>query len=165
MKAYLDIETSFEGTITVIGIYRPNKGFLQLVGDKISLEPILEFLEGVHTIITYNGSRFDFPMIERCLNYDLSKKFFLYDLLYDCWNFKLYGGLKAVEEALGIGRRTCIDSFDAMSLWARYRNSGDEKALELLLQYNREDVMNLPLVEKRLLDLYEIDLLPFAREI
>jgi hypothetical protein len=166
LKAYLDIETSFEGKITVVGIFRESRGFLQLVGDEVEPSAILHFLDEAHTIVTYNGSRFDFPVLEDTLNLGLADKFFLYDLLYDCWNFHLYGGLKAVERALGIERQTkTVDGFDAMTLWHKYCSQGDEKALETLLEYNREDVMNLPLVEKKLLDLYEVSLLPFANEI
>lgn len=166
MKAYLDIETSFEGRVTVVGIFREDSGFFQLVGEEITPSAILDLLKKAHTIVTYNGSRFDFPVLEETLKLCLSSKFFHYDLLYDCWNFHLYGGLKAVERSLGIDRQTkTIDSFDAMTLWHKYCSQGDEKALKTLLEYNREDVMNLPLVEKKLLDLYEVSLLPFANEI
>jgi len=35
-------------------------------------------------------------------------------------------------------------------LWWRYKTYGDQSALELLLQYNKEDVINLKVLKERL---------------
>ena len=55
------------------------------------------------------------------------------------------GGLKAIERMLGIARgrdMIWIAGFDAVRLWHEYeRGRGD--ALELLLKYNRGDVVDL----------------------
>ena len=157
MKAYLDIETSFDGAITVVGLYAEDRGMIQLIGGKISDVAVWRALEGVQTICTYNGSRFDLPVIRRRLGLDLSKEFRSHDLMYDCWRHGLFGGLKRVEEQLGISRRSKgIDGFDAMRLWSRYEEGGDEEALRTLLSYNRDDVLNLPVLEARLLALGEV---------
>ncbi len=154
MKAYLDIETSFDGSITVVGLHAEDRGMIQLVGGKISDFALWRALEGVKTICTYNGSRFDLPVIRRRLGLDLPKEFRSHDLMYDCWRHGLFGGLKRVEEQLGISRRSKgIDGFDAMRLWSRYENGGDVEALEVLLTYNRDDVLNLPVLEARLSEL------------
>ena len=154
MKAYLDIETSFDGSITVVGLHAEDRGMIQLVGGKISDFALWRALEGVKTICTYNGSRFDLPVIRRRLGLDLPKEFRSHDLMYDCWRHGLFGGLKRVEEQLGISRRSKgIDGFDAMRLWSRYENGDDMEALELLLTYNRDDVLNLPVLEARLSEL------------
>jgi uncharacterized protein YprB with RNaseH-like and TPR domain len=155
-EAYLDIETTGLSAdfhdITVVGIYRigdTSARFVQLVGDDISDESLLEALEGVDTIFTYNGKRFDLPFIKARLGLDLEAEFSHCDLMYDCWRNNLYGGFKAVEQQLGISRRlTGIGGFEAVMLWWQYVNEGDRSALNLLLEYNREDVMNL--VELRL---------------
>ena len=151
-KAYLDVETSFQNKLTIVGMYRPDRqAFLQLVGSGISAASILEFLEGSKTISTYNGRRFDLPMIERNLGLNLSREFAIQDLMYDCWRRNLYGGLKAVEELLGIPRTIYgRDDDDPRLLWVRHRKYGDPEALETLLAYNREDVLNLLLVERQL---------------
>ncbi len=50
-----------------------------------------------------------------------------------------------MESKLGISRRPeteGLDGFDAVRLWHEYRRGSDE-ALELLLLYNQEDVMNM----------------------
>jgi len=151
MKAYLDIETSFDGSITVVGLHAEDRGMIQLVGGKISDLALCSALEGRKTICTYNGSRFDLPVIRRRLGLDLAKEFRSHDLMYDCWRHGLFGGLKRVEEQLGISRRSKgIDGFDAMRLWSRFEDGGDEEALEVLLTYNRDDVLNLPVLESRL---------------
>ncbi|MCX8126599.1 MAG: ribonuclease H-like domain-containing protein, partial [Dehalococcoidia bacterium] len=64
--------------------------------------------------------------------------------MFDCWRLGLSGGLKAVEVRLGIERELKnINGLDAVMLWMRNEKKGDLKALETLLRYNREDVMNL----------------------
>ncbi|MBM4330154.1 MAG: exonuclease [Deltaproteobacteria bacterium] len=144
MKAYLDIETSFGGEITVIGVYCPPDRLIQLVGDEVNWTNLWNALEGVSTILTYNGARFDLPVIKRAIKLDLNKYFECRDLMYECWRRNLYGGLKRVEELLGIERATKgIDGMAAMRLWERFRFYRDEKALKVLLEYNREDVVNL----------------------
>ena len=154
MKAYLDIETSFDGTITIVGLHAEDRGMVQLVGGKINDFALWRALEGVKTICTYNGSRFDLPVIRRRLGLDLAKEFRSHDLMYDCWRHGLFGGLKRVEEQLGISRRSKgINGFEAMRLWSRYEDEGSEEALETLLSYNRDDVLNLPVLEAHLLEL------------
>jgi uncharacterized protein YprB with RNaseH-like and TPR domain len=151
MDAYLDIETtglSPEGAqITVIGIHLVDgeaQHFVQLVGDDITSERLLQALEGVTSIHTYNGSRFDLPFINACLGVDLEHLFPHTDLMYHCWRCRLYGGLKRVERKLGIPRKlNDISGWDAVRLWWRYVNDYDERALYTLLEYNREDVVNL----------------------
>lgn len=153
-KAYLDIETSFNGNITVVGILRQGKGFVQLVQDKIILHSIEDALRDMDTICTYNGNKFDLPVIKRELGLDLRQKFKSHDLMYDCWRLNLYGGLKRVEERLGIVRQSKgIDGMEAMRLWQRYERYGDMDSLNRLLFYNREDVENLVVLEQKLQDI------------
>lgn len=71
--------------------------------------------------------------------------------MYDCWRCNLFGGFKAVEQQLGIPRQLKgITGWDAVMLWQRYQNHGDRDALVTLLQYNKEDVMNLKVLRERL---------------
>lgn len=154
MKAYLDIETSFEGAITVVGLYATDRGLIQLVDPHISDVTVWQALEGVETICTYNGSRFDLPVIRRRLGLDLCAAFQSRDLMYACWRHGLFGGLKRVEEQLRIPRRSKgIDGMEAMRLWSRYENEADNTALQSLLMYNGEDVLNLPVLEARIEEL------------
>jgi uncharacterized protein YprB with RNaseH-like and TPR domain len=147
-RAYLDIETSFTGKITVVGVYCPDQEIVQLVGDEITHESLMDALSSAGTIVTYNGNRFDFPVIKGRVGLDLRANFLSCDLMYDCWRQGFYGGLKGVERQLGISRQTKgITGGDAPVLWERYVRKGDQEALELLLNYNQDDVMNLVVLE------------------
>ena len=158
-EAYLDIETTglslYIDNITVIGIYvvRGRGGSLvQLVGEQVTKTNLLKSLDGVDRIYTYNGSRFDLPFMQSSLNVDLVESFQHRDLMYDCWRNNLYGGLKAVEEQLGIVRRLKgINGYEAVRLWWKYQNQRDRHALRTLLEYNREDVVNLRILREVLL--------------
>jgi uncharacterized protein YprB with RNaseH-like and TPR domain len=98
----------------------------------------------VDVIYTYNGSRFDLPFINALLDVDLARYFRHHDLMLDCWKNKLYGGFKAVEIQLGIARQLRgIDGAEAVRLWWKYQDEQEQEALDTLLQYNKEDVMNL----------------------
>jgi uncharacterized protein YprB with RNaseH-like and TPR domain len=148
MRAYLDIETTFTGGISVIGIYRPDTGGTQLVGAGVSDINLYGALAGVTTIITFNGSGFDLPVIRKRLLADLRSEFDHRDLLYVCRKRGLRGGLKIVEQRLGIERATAgITGYDAPRLWERYEVAGERSALDTLLAYNYEDVVNLALLE------------------
>ncbi len=157
IEAYLDIETTGlspeYSKITVIGIHLVEDGaerFVQLVGDDITSESLLKALEGVKTVHTYNGSRFDLPFIQVHLGVDLTKDYAHCDLMYDCWQNKLYGGLKRVEQTLGIPRKLAeINGLEAVRLWWRYVNDYDEDALKTLCEYNREDVVNLKALKEK----------------
>ena len=149
MKAYLDIETCANGDVTVVGIYREDRGLHQLVGGEISDVSVWKALEGVDTLCTFNGDRFDLPILERQVRLDLRRQFASLDLLRECRRAGLKGGLKQLEERFGIARNTRgMGGWDALQLWSRYENGGDQEALRVLLEYNREDVMNLIQLER-----------------
>ncbi len=72
--------------------------------------------------------------------------------MYHYWRKNLYGGLKSLERQLGIERRLVgIDGYEAVKLWWRYVDSFDLDALNTLLQYNKEDVVNLKSLKERLI--------------
>ena len=156
--AYLDIETtglcSFYDEITVIGICLANGGgnsLVQLVEGDVTKTNLLRALRCVDKIYTYNGSRFDLPFIRFRLGVNLIEHFHHRDLMHDCWRNNLYGGFKAVERQLGIPRRLQgIGGAEAAMLWWRYQIDHDRKALDLLLKYNKEDVVNLIALKEKL---------------
>ncbi|MFC1865156.1 ribonuclease H-like domain-containing protein [Chloroflexota bacterium] len=156
--AYLDIETTglswLESEITVIGVYLVNgteSRVVQLVGRDVTVDNLREAIDGVSSIYTYNGSRFDLPFIHSSLGINLNDIFHHHDLMYDCWRCNLKGGFKAVEQQLGIPRRLQgISGWDAVLLWQRYQYYNDREALATLLKYNEEDVVNLKALRERL---------------
>ena len=156
--AYLDIETtglcSFYDEITVIGVFLSNEAgnrLVQLVGGDVTRTNLFRTLRSVDTIYTYNGSRFDLPFIYSRLRVNLKEHFHHHDLMQDCWKSNLYGGFKAVERQLGIHRQLRgVGGAEAVALWWRYQMHRDRKALELLLEYNKEDVVNLMTLREKL---------------
>ena len=158
IEAYLDIETTglspWNSEITVVGIHLcngVNTRFVQLIGDAVTADNILAVLDSVRILYTYNGSRFDLPFINSRLKVNLEEMFEHQDLMYDCWRKNLYGGFKGVERQLGIQRKlTEVNGYEAVRLWWRYVNDYDEDALNTLLEYNKEDVLNLKILRERL---------------
>jgi len=59
---------------------------------------------------------------------------------------------KSVERRLGIDRKpTQVDGYKAVRLWCRYVNDYNQDALTTLLEYNKEDAVNLKTLKERLL--------------
>ena len=149
--AYLDIETTGlypqRDRITVIGIYFHNgdEGHLvQLYNDKLNCDELLKTMEGTNNVFTYNGDRFDLPFIQVHFGADLSQMHKHTDLMFDCWRHNLKGGFKAILRRLGISRETDgLTGLHAIWLWEKYCKTDDKSALDLLLKYNRDDVVNL----------------------
>ena len=155
---YLDIETtglsrrSCDLTVVGVATFRGTQQKVsQLVGAQIRADSVLGLLNGVDEVYTYNGSRFDLPFIRAKLDVDLKTCVRHTDLMYHCWRHDLKGGLKVVEARLGIQRRlTEVDGFMAVRLWWEYVNSSNTRALRTLLDYNKEDVVNLHVLRDKL---------------
>jgi uncharacterized protein len=157
-RAYIDIETtglSRNGSdLTVIGIgleAGQKIEIMQLIENDLYKQKLLNALKGVDEIYSYNGRRFDLPFIKAKLGIDLTGLVRHTDLMYDCWKKDLKGGLKVVERILKIDREIQgVDGFMAVQLWWKYVNSNDKRALQTLLDYNKEDVVNLKVLRERL---------------
>lgn len=148
MKAYLDIETTFDNTISVVGIHIPGKDMVQLTGTQVTDVEIAMALKGVSAVVTFNGASFDLPFIRRITGLEVRDLAVHHDLLHVCRKRGLKGGLKRVEVLLGIGRDSGItDGRMAPRLWQRWETDGDEEALRVLLEYNKEDCVNLEILE------------------
>ena len=155
--AYLDIETTglslLRDTITVVGIGVECRGTFkvdQAIHPHVNRQWISDSLRGVDTLYTYNGSCFDLPFITVRTGLDLTRYVRHRDLKFACWTKGLFGGLKAVERVLGIPRVQDIGGRDAVRLWNDYMAHSDNAALKTLLDYNKEDVVNLKALRERL---------------
>ena len=156
--AYLDIETtglnSWDSCITVIGIYFANESesrLVQLYEEKLNRKNLLKILEGSPNLFTYNGKNFDLHFIRMHLGPDLGFMHEHTDLMYRCWSHNLKGGFKAVLKRLGISRETeGITGWHAVWLWEQYKRDSNKNALDILLRYNRDDVINLKQLRERL---------------
>lgn len=157
-RAYLDVEsTGFSRRyhdLAVIGIATETSDStktVQLVGNEITDAGLINALAGADVIYTYNGRCFDLPFIKHKLGVDLEQHFCHRDLRYDCRKHGFGSGLKAVEKRFGITRQTKdIDGWAAVRLWQDYVNKQDASALQMLLLYNREDVVNLKIIREKL---------------
>ena len=151
MKAYLDIETAYDGRITIVGIHIPGREMVQLAGGQVTDLNLDNALRGVETVVTFNGSAFDLPRIRKALGFDILDMARHRDLRNDCRRRGIRGGLKRIEALFGIPRTAgVVDGRLAPGLWHRYETCGDENALSELMAYNREDCVNLEVLEAAL---------------
>lgn len=145
--AYLDIETTGfsigRDALTVVGLYdgRRRRSFIKGEG----LEALPRALERTKMLVTFNGSSFDVPFLRRAFPRVPWRRFLHMDLLHPLRRLGFRGGLKTIEAELGIERSdetAGLRGSDAVRLWEAYE-AGDDDALELLVRYNLEDVVNL----------------------
>jgi len=144
--AFLDIETTglFPGAdaITLIGLFDGLKTKVFIRG--INLDEFAREIEKYSLIVTFNGKRFDIPFIRRTFG-ELPGYQAHIDLLYPLRRLGYRGGLKSIEVQLGLEREGAlkeVDGFIAVLLWREYER-GNKAALDTLVRYNLEDVVNL----------------------
>ena len=143
---YLDIETDGGRTgsaITTVGLYDGIEYQCLIKGKDLQQLPGVLGQYGM--IVTFFGSGFDLPMVQKKFK-DLKLDHLHLDLCPTLRRVGLRGGLKSIEKTLGLQRGEDTDGLnglDAIRLWNRYRTLGDEQALETLIAYNKEDVVNL----------------------
>ena len=148
-SVYLDIETTSldpkDGELTVLGLYIEDEDLMvQLFDDDLHPGNLLRHFARQGTLYTYNGERFDLPYIHAKLGVNLPRLCRHVDLMHACHARNLRGGMKKVEKLLGIPRKLAeVNGLVAIELWRHYRDHGCRESLETLLEYNREDVMNL----------------------
>ena len=166
--AYLDIETTGDRTnaVTIVGVRHKGKsrafvrvagplarkardetwvfGNSHVEGKDYTPAAVTEFVRDATALVTFNGATFDVPVLEgegvrfpRVPHVDLRTVF---------TRVGLAGGLKKIEEALGLARDDGVkglSGYDAVKLWRRYEARGDEEALRTLVAYNVADFENL----------------------
>ena len=149
--AFIDIETSGRyGDVTVFGLYDGKETKTLVKGINLDKKVLKEELANYRMLVTFNGSGFDLPVLERFLPGVIPAVPHL-DLRHACSRLGLTGGLKAIERRLGISRDVKVADMlgeDAVYLWNAWRATGNRDFLEKLVAYNEEDVVNLqPLTE------------------
>ncbi|HVQ34787.1 MAG TPA: ribonuclease H-like domain-containing protein [Candidatus Bathyarchaeia archaeon] len=144
---FLDIETTglaLDGdTVTCVGVSDGTTARAFVRG--VDLDRFPDALGGVKLLVTYNGASFDLPVLARAFPRVDFSRFHHVDLRFPLRRLGLKGGLKGVERALGIARPDelqGVDGFFAVRLWQAHR-AGREGALETLVSYCLEDVVNL----------------------
>ena len=143
--AYLDIETtgldSWSNSITTIALFDGKSIFSYVCGQ--NLDEFREDIQKYKVIVTYNGRCFDVPFLESYFGIKLNQVHI--DLRYILKSLGYTGGLKGCEKKAGIDRGDLdgLDGYFAVLLWNDYQKNKNRKALETLLAYNIQDVINL----------------------
>lgn len=143
--AYLDIETTgldrCRDAVTTIALYDGRSIRTYVQGR--NLPDFVRDIQNYALLVTYNGKCFDVPFIESALRTRLPQVHI--DLRHLLHSLGLRGGLKGCERQLGLSRGELdgVDGYFAVMLWRDFQRTGRSAALETLLAYNIEDVVNL----------------------
>jgi len=148
---FLDIETSgYYGDITVIGMYDRYTTRTMVQGFNMDKQTLKDLFAHYKLLITFNGQSFDVPVMNRFFN-TIIPDIPHFDLRFALARLGYHGGLKHIEKERGIRREAEVlevATGGAVHLWQMWRATGEQKYLDLLVQYNEEDVVNLkPLAE------------------
>ena len=152
----LDIETTgYNGPIAVIGLYKPKDGVMEcesfVKGKNLDRETLRKAFDGCKMLITYNGLYFDVPKVKQEFPGIIREGTPVIDLYRFAKNLELDTNLKVLENTLGIER---LEDYQkkrgiATKLWRKYSQYNDALALNMLLEYNRQDTINLyPIAEE-----------------
>jgi len=142
---YMDIETTGLSpdyhSITLIGLHSPEATSIYI--DNINHKRACNDIDTCKYLVTFNGNRFDIPFVHK--QYGLKQDFKSIDLMYLFWQLGYKGGLKKIETNLGLSRMDEVAGMngrEAVDLWYKYK-AGDQHALNKLVNYNIEDIVNL----------------------
>ena len=143
---FLDIETTGlckqHNKITTIGVYDGQDSKIFISGKNMHEFP--EEINKYGLLITFNGKCFDLPFLKHHFPQINFAKFHI-DLRYVMKDLGYTGGLKRIEQEIGISRGDELEGVDgreAVRLWYKYQQ-GDQAALDTLVKYNLADVVNL----------------------
>jgi len=151
--AYIDIETDGlhqNCRITMVGVHRNGKTRVFIRGHDLSEKSLREFLSGCKMIVSFNGSSFDLPILQRHFPFSIPNVPH-FDLCHACRRIGITGGLKNAERFVGVKRDRIIEFLTgehAAYLWNLWERKESRNALELLKKYNEEDTRNLVAIAK-----------------
>jgi uncharacterized protein YprB with RNaseH-like and TPR domain len=142
--AFFDIEADGDHSPTVVGVmdgagvatFRRGHSLTRLP-ERLAKSPIW---------VTFNGAAFDVPALKAAFDGDFPAPAVHVDLRFLVRQAKLTGGLKGIEERLGLHRPPHlkgVKGFDAIRLWRQWNAAGDRDALRILVEYNLYDAINL----------------------
>lgn len=148
---FLDIETTGLGDsadVTTVAVYDGRR--LSVFVEGFNLHAFPAVLKDAGLLVTFNGARFDLPMLRKRFKIDLAIPHI--DLMPVVKAHGYHGGLKACERKMGLKRQVDgdVDGAEAVRLWHRYREGNDRDALRLLIAYNCQDVVSLECILRRL---------------
>lgn len=147
---YLDIETTGlspydpASVVTVVGLYRNGRTLTLVRDETLSTELLQAELDQCSLLVTFGGTTFDLPYLHAHFP-QLRFPAPHFDLCLACHRLGLRGGLKRLEQTMGMTRNPALaglDGSDAARLWMQWRQ-GHQAALDMLVAYNTADTENL----------------------
>ncbi len=139
-SCFLDVEIDSRGKVVVVGISNYFQTSQFVAGINLGKESLDRELKKYKIIVTFNGAAFDLPKLEKQMGVKAVLPHI--DLKPLCVNMGWKGGLKEIEKRLNLKRPPHLYG-NPVELWKAFQASGDREYLELLLEYNREDIENL----------------------
>lgn len=152
--ALVDIETTGltpgYDQITVIGLADSARARAFVAGKPQAGDELIsaftEAMRPYRLLVTFNGAQFDVPFIEKHFR-EANFRFEMphLDLIHPARSIGLGGGLKDMEQQLGIVRSAAIKDMrgmEAIQLWGQWKN-GDLAAYQRLISYCKADCANL----------------------
>lgn len=154
---FLDIETTGEpagyGQVTLVGLFGQGAMTTLVQGDTLTQSRLQDELDRYDLIVTFFGTGFDLPFLRTTYS-GLHVPQAHFDLCFAARRLGFRGGLKRIEEEIGLSRSGNIhglDGWDAVRLWHAWQ-SGDQGAGKQLCEYNEADVRNLESLAQHIYD-------------
>jgi uncharacterized protein len=142
---FLDIETdgAVNGRPTVVSLF-DRRGLHVFIQGR-NLDELPDALRLSRLWVSFNGRCFDVPVLQKQFD-DLPEPAVHLDLRFLCHRVGLQGGLKSVEQTVGIARPPHlrgVGGLDAVVLWRTWRANDEVAALRFLVEYNLYDAFQL----------------------
>ncbi|MFT3836091.1 MAG: ribonuclease H-like domain-containing protein [Myxococcaceae bacterium] len=141
--AFLDVEADGEGELTVAGVMDEHGVATFIKGRNLHELPVR--LANSDVWVSFNGGSFDLPVMRKNFEGMPVPKVHL-DLKVILRKVRQQGGLKEIEERLGLGRPPHLKGvrgLDAIRLWREHLARLDPAPLRVLVEYNLYDAVNL----------------------
>ncbi len=141
--AFLDVEADGDGALTVAGVMDEHGVATFIRGRNLHELPVR--LANSEVWVSFNGGSFDLPVMRKNFEGMPEPKVHL-DLKVILRKVRQHGGLKQIEERLGLGRPVHlkgVKGLDAIRLWREHQARLDPAPLRVLVEYNLYDAVNL----------------------
>ena len=157
---FIDIEFSSikKGYPTVISLYDGDDVKTMIRGINMDKNLLEKELNKAKLLVSFNGSVFDIPFLERYFKIKVQIPHF--DLRFALNRMGYSGSLKGIEKEFGIKRNNIyvenLGSGDPLLLWKTFLATCDDYYLNLLVEYNQEDVINLKTIADKIVEMLEL---------
>ena len=156
---FIDIEFSGvkKGYPTIISLYDGDEVKTMVRGMNMNKELLEKELNNARLLVSFNGSVFDIPFLEKYFKIKVDIPHF--DLRFALHKLGYSGGLKDIEKEFGIERNNDfvkeLGSGYPLLLWKTFLATYDDYYLNLLVDYNQEDVVNLKTIADKIVEKLE----------